>query len=139
MALKLKKFDDRKSAESQVVDFDADTKIRVMPADNESYQIALARLNRQVQRNDARFEEGKSGVLPGEKTEYSKLCPLVAEFILVGWEGVLDENDQDLPYSVEAATNLLKGNPDFFSFVLMNAQRISLDNEAEAAEIKGKR
>lgn len=139
MALKMKQIDNRKSAEAQTVDYDAETSLRVMPADNESYQIALARLNRQVQRNDARFEEGKSGVLPGEKTEYSKLCPLVAEFILVGWEGVLDENDNDLPYSIEAATKLLKGNPEFFSFVLMNAQRISLENEAEAAEIKGKR
>lgn len=139
MALKMKQIDNRKSTEAQTVDYDKETSLRVMPADNEQYQIALARLNRQVQRNDALFEEGKSGVLPGEKTEYSKLCPLVAEFILVGWSGVLDENDKDLPYSVEAATNLLKGNPEFFSFVLMNAKRISLENEAEAAEIKGKR
>ena len=138
MALKIKKVDTSKSAEARWEQYDEDTKVLLMPLDNQQYQVALERMRRQLGRSDAAFEEGKVGVVPGEKTEHEKHCLLLASFILKDWQGALDENDKEIGYTEAAGAEMLKGDTDFFVFVIQKARYIADENQAEAVEVKGK-
>ncbi|WP_049273174.1 hypothetical protein [Pseudomonas putida] len=138
MALKLKKIEDSKSAEARWEDYDADTKILLMPLDNPSYQIALERMRRRLARHDAQFGEGAVGVIEGERTEHDNHCMLLASFIVKGWQGVEDEKGSQLAFSESACTDTLRGDIDFFLFVIRRAASIAADNNKEQDEIKGK-
>lgn len=138
MALKLKKIDNTKNAEARWEEFDADTKILLMPLDNQQYQIALERMRRRLARNDAQFGQDTVGVIEGEKTEHDNHCLLLASFIVKDWQGAQDENGKALAYSENTCTEMLRGDADFFYFVLRRAAAIAADNRAEQDEIKGK-
>lgn len=138
MALKLKKIDNTKNAEARWEEFDADTKILLMPLDNQQYQIALERMRRRLVRNDAQFGQDTVGVIEGEKTEHDNHCLLLASFIVKDWQGAQDENGKPLAYSENTCTEMLCGDADFFYFVLRRAAAIAADNRAEQDEIKGK-
>ncbi|WP_447811029.1 hypothetical protein [Pseudomonas putida] len=138
MALKLKKIDSSKSAEARWEDFDADTKILLMPLDNQQYQIALERMRRRLARNDAQFGEGNVGVIEGEKSEHDNHCLLLASFIVKDWQGAQDENEKPLAYSENTCAEMLRGDAEFFYFVLRRAAAIAADNREELEEIKGK-
>ncbi len=86
MALKLKKTDTSKSGEARWEKFDEDTQVLLMPLDNQQYQIALERMRRRLDRNDAQFGEGSVGVIAGEKSEHDNHCMLLAQFILQDWQ-----------------------------------------------------
>lgn len=138
MALKLKKTDSSKNGEARWEEFDKDTKVLLMPLDNQQYQIALERMRRRMARNDAQFAEGAVGVIEGEKSEHDNHCLLLASFIVQDWQGAEDENGKPLAYSEEACTQMLCGDTVFFYFVLRRAAAIAADNRAELEEIKGK-
>ncbi|MCE0912453.1 MULTISPECIES: hypothetical protein [Pseudomonas] len=138
MALKLKKIDNTKSAEARWEEFDADTKVLLMPLDNQQYQIALERMRRRLARNDAQFGQDAVGVIEGEKTEHDNHCLLLASFIVQDWQGAQDENGKPLAYSESICTEMLCGDANFFYFVLRRAAAIAADNRAEQDEIKGK-
>lgn len=138
MALKLKKTDTSKSAEARWEDFDKDTKVLLMPLDNQQYQIALERMRRRLARNDAQFSEGAVGVVEGEKSEHDNHCLLLASFIVKDWQGAEDENGKALAYSETIGAEMLSGDTDFFYFVLRRAGAIAAENRQELEEIKGK-
>ncbi len=138
MALKLKKIDTTKSSEARWEEFDADTKILLMPLDNQQYQIALERMRRRLARNDAQFGQEAVGVIEGEKTEHDNHCLLLASFIVQDWQGAQDENGKPLAYSENICAEMLRGDSDFFYFVLRRAAAIAADNRTEQDEIKGK-
>ncbi|MEW9876541.1 hypothetical protein [Pseudomonas putida] len=138
MALKLKKTDTSKSGEARWEKFDEDTQVLLMPLDNQQYQIALERMRRRLDRNDAQFSEGSVGVIAGEKSEHDNHCMLLAQFILQDWQGAQDEDGNPLKYSESIATEMLRGDTDFFVFVIKRAATIAADNKKEQEEIKGK-
>lgn len=138
MALKLKKTDTSKSGEARWEKFDEDTQVLLMPLDNQQYQIALERMRRRLDRNDAQFGEGSVGVIAGEKSEHDNHCMLLAQFILQDWRGAQDEDGNPLKYSEAIATEMLRGDTDFFVFVIKRAATIAADNKKEQEEIKGK-
>lgn len=138
MALKLKKTDPSKNGEARWEDFDKDTKVLLMPLDNQQYQIALERMRRRLARNDAQFAEGSVGVIEGEKSEHENHCLLLASFIVKDWQGAQDEDGKALAYSESVCTEMLRGDPEFFYFVLRRAGVIAADNRGEREEIKGK-
>jgi len=138
MALKLKKVGTTKSAEARWEEYDADTKVLLMPLDNPSYQIALERMRRRLARNDAQFGEGSVGVIEGEKTEHDNHCMLLAQFIVRDWQGAQDENGKPLAYSEAAGADMLRGDIDFFLFAIRRAAAIAADNKKEQDEIRGK-
>lgn len=138
MALKLKKTDTSKSGEARWEKFDEDTQVLLMPLDNQQYQIALERMRRRLDRNDAQFGEGSVGVIAGEKSEHDNHCMLLAQFILQDWHGAQDEDGNPLKYSEAVATEMLRGDTDFFVFVIKRAATIAADNKKEQEEIKGK-
>lgn len=136
MALKLTKKEP--ASGERWVPFDADTKILLTGLDNDAYQVALERMRRRLQRNDARFEEGQVGVIEGERTEHQNHCLLLAHFILKDWEGVQDADGNPLKFKPATASELLEANIDFFMFVIGQAGKISADARAERAETVGK-
>lgn len=138
MALKLKKTNSSKNGEARWEEFDKDTKVLLMPLDNQQYQIALERMRRRLARNDAQFSEGAVGVIEGEKSEHDNHCFLLASFIVKDWQGAEDENGNALAYSETIGAEMLSGDTDFFYFVLRRAAAIAADNRAELEEIKGK-
>lgn len=138
MALKLKKTDPSKNGEARWEEFDKDTKVLLMPLDNQQYQIALERMRRRLARNDAQFAEGAVGVIEGEKSEHDNHCLLLASFIVQDWQGAEDESGNPLAYSEKTCTEMLCGDTEFFYFVLRRAAAIAADNRKELEDIKGK-
>lgn len=138
MALKLKKVGTTKSAEARWEEYDSDTKVLLMPLDNEQYQVALERMRRRLARNDAQFGEGSVGVIEGEKTEHDNHCMLLAQFIVRDWQGAQDEKGKPLAYSETVGADMLRGDIDFFLFAIRRAAAIAADNKKEMDEIRGK-
>ncbi|MCS4284409.1 hypothetical protein M2396_002705 [Pseudomonas sp. BIGb0278] len=138
MALKLKKTESSKNGEARWEEFDKDTKVLLMPLDNQQYQIALERMRRRLARNDAQFLEGQVGVLEGEKSEHDNHCQLLASFIIKDWQGAEDENGKALAYNEAIGAEMLRGDSDFFYFALRRASTIAAENRQELDEIKGK-
>lgn len=138
MALKLKKIDESKSLEAQWCQFDADTKVLVMPLDNPQYVIALSRAMRKISQADALFQDGEVGVIEGEKSEGDTVRALLAKFIIQDWSGAEDENGNPLAYNAKVGAEMLRTAPGFMQFVNSNANRIALENAGESSSIEGK-
>lgn len=137
MALKLIKQNPARSGEKWV-NFDEDTKILLAGIDNAEYQVALERMRRRLQRNDARFEEGQVGIVTGELTEIQNQCMLLSHFVVKGWEGVEDAEGNPLKFSPQVAAELMQSNGEFFVFVLRESSLIAEEARQELAETVGK-
>ncbi|WP_434681365.1 hypothetical protein J3P77_09660 [Pseudomonas sp. R1-18] len=137
MTLKMKK-EPAPHSEARWFDYDVDTKIQLVGLDNEEYQIALERMRRRLIRNDAQFPEGDIGIIEGEKTEHDNQCMLIATFLLKDWSGAEDEQGNPLKYSPQVGRDMLKGDVDFFLFVLAKASEVAADLKKEKDEAVGK-
>lgn len=137
MALQLKK-KDQNTSETKWVAYDDDTKVLLARIDNPGYVVALERERRKLRSADAQFEHGKVGVVDGETTENQTQCKLFSQFLIKDWAGVLDADGNPLPYSPEAAEQLLNANLDFFLFVLSASGNAALEAQKELAETVGK-
>lgn len=138
MALQVKNTKAQKSPDARWFDYDKETKVLLNPLDSEAYQIALERMRRRLARNDEKFGEGSVGVVEGEKSEHENHCMLLATFILKDWQGALDAAGKEIGYSEEIGTQMLRGDSEFFLFVLRNAAKFAEENRAELDEIVGK-
>jgi len=58
----------------------------------------------------AQAEIGLAAVIPDEKSKAIDLA-LLCETVLVGWEGLVDDDGKEIPYSPEKAIEIL-GDPD---------------------------
>lgn len=114
--------------------FDEETKIQLGGIDNPEYLIALERVRRRIQRNDASFAQGEIGVVAGEKTEHQSHCALLAQFIVKDWAGVQDDQGNPLKFDVGVCTELLEANIEFFLFVLQEGSKSTIEAGAELAE-----
>ncbi|SDT52819.1 hypothetical protein [Pseudomonas prosekii] len=133
MALQMIK-KDQAAAGARWVEFDKDTKILLVGIDNAEYQVGLERMRRRIVRNDARFDEGQVGIVPGELTEHQNHAMLLGHFIVKGWTGVLDAEGNELKYTPSAAAELLDHSLDFFLFVLREGSAVATDNASELEE-----
>lgn len=61
----------------------------------------------------------------------------VAEHVLLGWEGLVDDNDQPILYTVDKAKEVLKETPEFYRLVLEYAEDIELYRKAAKEEALG--
>ncbi|MCY4125396.1 MAG: hypothetical protein OXF59_09420 [Pseudomonas sp.] len=120
------------------VKFDDDTEVLLAGIDNDAYQVALERMRRRLQRNDAMFEEGQVGVVEGERTEHQNHCLLLGHFIVKDWTGVEDVDGNPVKFSPQTAAELLDSSIEFFVFTLKQAGQISADARAERADTVGK-
>lgn len=137
MALQLKK-KSANNTEAKWFDYGDDTKIQLVGIDDKNYQVALERARRRLRNNDARFEEGKVGVVEGEKTEHESQCALLAAFILKDWEGAQDEDGNPLKYTPELGAQMLDSDIEFFIFVLKSATAFAGQMKEELDETMGK-
>jgi len=53
------------------------------------------------------------------------LAECYAEAVVLGWEGVCDEQGNEIPYSPEACMKLLQELPEFFATIREEASKIS--------------
>ncbi|MCO8166832.1 hypothetical protein NJC40_03445 [Pseudomonas sp. 21LCFQ02] len=134
----LKKQKQVKHTDAKWVDFDEDTKIQIASIDNPAYQVALARARREINRNDSNFGISAPGIIEGEKAEYDVQCRLVGHHIIRDWSGVLDEDGNPLPFSLDNAEALLLGTPEAFLFVFKAAQEYATELRGELEETLGK-
>lgn len=137
MALQMKK-KAQAVAGAKWVDFDADTKVLLAGTDNIEYRVALERYQRRVVRNDSKFAEGTVGVVTGEITDLQNHAMLLAHYIVKDWKGVLDEEGNELAYSVGAASKLIEANVEFLLFALRGGAVVAVEAEEELAETVGK-
>lgn len=80
------------------------------------------KLERQLEAEYAAKLESKDREVQTEaRTELNRR--VFAHTLLKDWEGILDENEKELPYSVEAAEQLLEF-PEFFGAVLEFATQV---------------
>lgn len=114
--------------------FDKDTKIQLCGIDNPEYLIALERVRRRIQRNDASFAQGDIGVFDGEKTEHDSHCALLAQFVIKDWDGVQDDQGNPLKFDAAVCEELLVANIDFFLFVLRESSKSTIEAGTELAE-----
>ena len=133
MALQLKKKSSL-TGTTKWVEFDEDTKIQIVGIDSPAYQTALERVQRRINRNDARFEQGEVGLVDGEKSAHESHCMILAQFILQDWEGVLDDEGNKVAFSKESATDLLSGNIEFFMWVISKASDFAAEGKADLDE-----
>lgn len=114
--------------------FDEETKIHLGGIDNPEYLVALERVRRRIQRNDASFAQGEIGVVAGEMTEHQSHCALLAQYIVKDWDGVQDDQGNPLKFTTSACTELLEANIDFFLFVLQEGSKSTIEVGIELAE-----
>lgn len=120
------------------VKFDNDSDILVRSLDDDKYQIALARVRRQISKADTRFEEDFVGVLDDEISEHAYQCKLLSRYIIKDWRGVKDSAGVDREYTAEFGERVLSANVDFFLFVIRAAKEVSESLQEERADIVGK-
>lgn len=137
MALRLTKKDQNVS-ETKWVPYDDDTKVLLARIDNPEYQVALERERRKLRSADSQFGVGVVGVIDGETTEHQTQCRLLGQFIVRDWSGVQDADDNPLPYSAEAAEQMLDANLEFFLFVLREASTSAVEAQKALVETVGK-
>lgn len=115
------KTDAEKERDGVWVPLDGEGRIRVARTNNPLYRESLVR-------KVSRYKTAtKSKVIP-EDDWLDIVNELVAETILVGWEGIT-EKGQPLPYSVENAKRVLTELKDFREMVLSIAD--NMDNFKE--------
>ncbi|WP_047711306.1 hypothetical protein [Pseudomonas lactis] len=114
--------------------FDEETKIQLGGIDNPEYLVALERVRRRIQRNDASFAQGEIGVIAGEMTEHQSHCALLAHYVVKDWDGVQDDQGNPLKFDVGACAKLLESSIEFFLFVLKEASKSTIEAGAELAE-----
>lgn len=133
MALKMQK-KAAASADTKWVDFDKDTKVLLAGTDNIEYRVALERYNRRIARNDAKFGEDQVGVVEGEVTDLQNHAMLLGRFIVKDWKGVVDDDGNEVKYTVAAATELLEANVEFLLFVLRGGAVVTDEKQEELDE-----
>lgn len=105
--------------EGIVLDY-GDFKIKVARAggSNAAFQKALTAKVRPYKR------QLDAGTIPDDVAE-KLFLDVYAESVVLGWEGVTDENGKPLPYSKENAVKLFSDLPDLFRDVQSQAASIS--------------
>ena len=137
MALRLTK-KDQNTSETKWVAYDDDTKVLLARIDNPEYQVALESERRKLRSADAQFGTGVVGVIDGETTEHQTQCRLLSQFIVKDWSGVLDADDNPLPYDAVSAEQMLDANINFFLFVLRESGNATIEAQKAMAETVGK-
>jgi hypothetical protein len=136
MALVLKKQDPLVLSE-RWEEFDSSTRIKLRGIDNDQYQVAVGRMRRIVDGFDVKAA-GEPIALDGERSFYQLQAGALARYVVLDWDGVLDEDGEAVPYSIEAATQLLIANVEFFMWVVKNATELAAERNKKTEETVGK-
>ncbi len=75
------------------------------------------------------------GILDEDEIMQEGVMVAASRFLILGWEALLDDNDEEIPYSPEKAIELFDKFPEFYLMILrfsMEFDRFSLDSENQA-------
>lgn len=136
MALILSKQDPLMTSE-RWEEFDSSTRIKLRGIDNPQYQVAVGRMRRIVDGFDAKAA-GEPIAMDGERSFYQLQAAALARYVVLDWDGVLDDEGEKVPYSIEAAQQLLVANVAFFMWVVKNATDIAAERTKQTEETVGK-
>lgn len=103
-----------------VLDY-GDVKVTIARAGgaNKRYTKTLERISRPVRR-------AIQTETLGDKASDAILYRTYAESVVLGWEGVKDDDGKDIPYSVDACIAFFEAAPDFFTEIRTQADKASL-------------
>ncbi len=87
------------------------TKFRIVSLLNPEYQAELVALLSKLDGAEARASDEFTAAVH----------KLMAKHIVKGWQGIYDENGQELPYSSDVVFDLLQSSTDFRDFVTKKA------------------
>lgn len=116
MNLNIPQTDTKKAKEGTWIEYLNEVSIKVARSDNDGYVKAL---------NTAVKEYGKKISEMDDEFANSLICGIIAEHILLDWKGLKDGDGNDIPYSVEFATELLmdESYDHFYDFVVLQSKR----------------
>lgn len=100
--------------------FDGAAELKIARFNNPKHNALLRRLREE---NDELLKDDSTDEAQAKLLEISGLA--LAETVLVDWRGILDEDGNELPYSKEAAYDLLKNYEEFADLVF----NLSLESE----------
>lgn len=120
------------------IDYDKTTRIKITGIDDQKYQIAADRARRLIAKADAGQSLHNISVTDDDATEFDIYCQLMSRYIVLDWDGVTDEHGNQTEFSTENAEKLLKGNAQFFAWVLEQASKVAIDKAKEIADAKKK-
>lgn len=136
MALVLSKQDPLATSE-RWEDFDSSTRIKLRSIDNPQYQVAVGRMRRIVDGFDAKAE-GQPIAVEGERSFYHLQAQALAKYVILDWDGVVDEEGEKVAYTPEAAERLLVANIEFFMWVVNKSTAIATERTKKTEESVGK-
>lgn len=136
MALVLSKQDPLASSE-RWEEFDSSTRIKLRSIDNPQYQVAVGRMRRIVDGFDAKAA-GEPIAVEGERSFYHLQAGALARYVILDWDGVVDEDGEKVAYTPEAAERLLAGNVEFFMWAVNQATAIATEKAKRTEETVGK-
>jgi len=132
--MKLSKLKGNPKAEQEGVweEYEGNFKVKVARLGNPLYEAHLQRLMK------PHLRKFRGGSIPLELAA-SMTQKATARHILLGWEGLLDDDGKPIPHSVEKATEILT-NPDyrqFFRDILEMAGTQEIFEREDEAETEG--
>lgn len=114
--------DDRLEREGSWVDFAEGVRFKIAHARNDNYQRGLRKLLRERPEFRTAIREGEEISDQAEERFKPETYRLIAEHILVGWEGI-EEGGQPVPYSVEKSLEYVTDLRPVREFVIEQANR----------------
>ena len=121
---------------AQWVDFNEEVSFKVNPLDDDRYQVAFEKYRRHVASQD--HKTLNLDVSEQEKSEGQVQCELFAKYIITDWKGVVNEEDEAIPYNADMAYQMLKTNTEVFLFVFKSANELTVKNEKVKEDFKKK-
>jgi len=108
-----------------------DFRCRIARSGNQNFEQHSKRL-----RKNAKIKRAAAGELTDKESKLA-IAPAVAEFVLLDWEGLEDDDGNQIPYSVTKAVELLsdRAMDDFYNWVLKtsnNGEKFKHDLEEES-------
>ena len=113
------------------LDYGDGVKIRVLRAggSNLAFQKAL---------REALIKHGRRLSAMSDDESVRGMAEIYADTVIVGWEGISDENDEPLPFSKANVVKVLTELPELFRDIQSAAQSVDLFRAERRAELVGK-
>jgi len=122
--------DEHKEVDGTWMPLDATTRIKIARIGNAKYTACVKRLSAPYLKPGVRTTDIPDDVWTGITLE------AMAETILVDWDGVVDNNNDPVPYSKAAALTALKDLKDFKLLVAGAADSMETFRMARLAELE---
>lgn len=137
MALKVKS--QNTDFDARWFDYEGGISFKIGSIDKDEYRIGIERARRIIDRKESSLDLHNLKIDSNDRSEQDLQAELMGRYIILDWKGdIQDEEGNQLAYSPEAASNLLRSVPSLISWVAFKAVEVALDIAEEQKEIVGK-